>query len=177
MLVESLTREVEEDKSKLIWKVLIIMAVFTGLRRSELLGLEWKHIDFESGYLSVMQGLTFTKETGYVIGDLKTRNSKRKVAFPLLIGQELKQLQLINKSNRLKAGELWEGAERDFVFVTNFGKPVNPDSVKKISVLRHILTTWDISQLGFYQRLSVLILLMLNLCTLLIFLITSLNQE
>ncbi|WP_442603608.1 site-specific integrase [Paenibacillus sp. KN14-4R] len=37
------------------WRVMITLALTTGLRRSELLGLEWKHIDWDSGVIDVSQ--------------------------------------------------------------------------------------------------------------------------
>ncbi|MAB37509.1 MAG: hypothetical protein CL525_00355 [Aequorivita sp.] len=39
------------------WYMLVYLALGTGLRRGELLGLQWKHIDLENEYLTVRQSL------------------------------------------------------------------------------------------------------------------------
>ena len=39
------------------WFMLVYLALGTGLRRGELLGLQWKHIDLENEYLTVRQSL------------------------------------------------------------------------------------------------------------------------
>ena len=69
----------------------------TGLRRGELLGLQWKDIDFEKGTLSV------TKQVRYIKGDLKivppkTKASIRTIILPLPILNMLAEYQKTVKS-------------------------------------------------------------------------------
>ena len=56
-------------------RTLVAIAALTGLRIGELLGLEWKHIDFLREELSVEQAL---KENGK-IGKVKTESSKARI--------------------------------------------------------------------------------------------------
>jgi integrase len=51
-------------KEKDLWRILITLALTTGLRRGELLGLEWKHINLDACTIDVKQTLSFTK-SGY----------------------------------------------------------------------------------------------------------------
>ncbi|MDQ0340229.1 integrase [Caldalkalibacillus uzonensis] len=118
-----------ESEESLSWKVFIKLAITTGLRRSELLGLEWKHVDLDEGTISVKQGLTYTPTSGYVIGELKTKGSKRTVSIPESLMNDLKRLKLQKQEERLAAEELWN-EEYFFVFSSWNGKPLNPTSVK-----------------------------------------------
>ncbi|WP_431786090.1 tyrosine-type recombinase/integrase [Paenibacillus lactis] len=43
------------QKEPFHWKILITLALTTGLRRSEILGLEWKHVDLSTGVIEVRQ--------------------------------------------------------------------------------------------------------------------------
>lgn len=43
------------------YTIFFTLAVFTGLRRGELLGLEWKNIDWEHDLLSVVRTSEYTK--------------------------------------------------------------------------------------------------------------------
>lgn len=44
------------------FRVLISLALTTGMRRGELLGLEWKHVDLGSGVLRIMQSIPAFKD-------------------------------------------------------------------------------------------------------------------
>lgn len=112
------------------WRTFIKLAVISALRRGELLGLEWKHVDFENNKISVQQNLVYTKESGFVIKETKTKGSKRIVALPKSIMTELHELYDTKKSNKVSAGELWATNSNFFIFSNWNGKPFNPSSVK-----------------------------------------------
>jgi integrase len=122
------------------WRIMVTLAVTCGLRQGELLGLEWKHIDTETGVISVQQALTYTKDNGYDVKDPKTKASKRTMALPGPLIPLLKDYRKECNKKRLKAEDLWEEGERYFVFTGWNGKPLNPSSVKtwwKRFLLRH----------------------------------------
>ena len=50
------------DSEPLKWKLYIMLAIYSGFRRSEMLGLEWKDIDFEHCTISVRRTSQYTKE-------------------------------------------------------------------------------------------------------------------
>ncbi|MGI2295108.1 tyrosine-type recombinase/integrase [Paenibacillus sp. GXUN7292] len=111
------------------WRVLITLALTTGLRRGELLGLEWKHIDLEAGTLRVEQALSTTKQNRFLISEPKTENSIRTVSLPASVIKELKEYKTHCNKERLKLGDLWKGGDRNFVFTVLDGKPMSPYSV------------------------------------------------
>lgn len=69
----------------------ILLAVWLGMRRSEILGLCWDSIDFEAGKISVRRTYVKDKEKGYVLRDeMKTEASRRVLDCPGYILQKLK---------------------------------------------------------------------------------------
>jgi len=119
------------EREPIQWRIMIALALTAGLRRGELLGLEWKHIDLEAGTIDVRQSLSFTRDGGYEIKDPKTRNSVRKISLPAHMLKELKEYRRHCARERDKVVDLWEGDDsHHFVFTGWNGKPLNPYSVK-----------------------------------------------
>jgi integrase len=111
------------------WRMFVTLALITGLRRGELLGLEWKHVDTDKGTIDVCQALTFSHDQRYTVKEPKTANSKRIVTLPTPIIPELKAFKKECNKDRMKTEELWEGGAHFFVFTAWNGKPLNPSSV------------------------------------------------
>lgn len=63
------------------WRVMIMLALDTGMRRGELLGLEWKHIDWDNGVISVKQTVSMSKSGVPEVTEPKTKSSRRKIAI------------------------------------------------------------------------------------------------
>jgi integrase len=59
-------------------EALYILAVTTGLRQGELLGLKWDDVDLDTGTLQVRRSLT-TAKGGPVLSAPKTKGSRRSV--------------------------------------------------------------------------------------------------
>lgn len=124
------------DTTPPMWRSLVILAVISGARAGELVGLEWKHVNFERETIRIEQALTLKKGEGVKVKSTKTDRS-RIVSVPASILQLLKELKHEKNKAKLQAAELWEreweGVERDFVFTAPnaFGRPLRPDSVSQ----------------------------------------------
>nr|WP_241752030.1 tyrosine-type recombinase/integrase [Paenibacillus alvei] len=105
------------------WRVMITLALTTGLRRSELLGLEWKHIDWEKGIIDVSQTMVHALKGHVIVKKPKTKNSTRKVALPNTMLQELKVYYDYRLKERSDIGSAWYGGEWFFVFSHPNGQP------------------------------------------------------
>jgi integrase len=125
--VETLIALMENEPIQ--WRVMISLALTTGLRRGELLGLDWKNVDLEKGTIDVRQSLTFSHSGGYKVKEPKTRNSSRKVTLPVPLLPELKNFKIHCNKLRLETVDLWEGGEHFFLFTSWNGKPLNPYSI------------------------------------------------
>lgn len=72
----------------------ILLAVWLGMRRSEILGLCWDSIDFEKGLLKIQRTYVKDKENGYVLREeMKTAASRRTIECPGYILSKLDAYQ------------------------------------------------------------------------------------
>jgi len=114
----------QEENNQMV--LMVKMALKTGLRKGELLALQWDDVDFATNTIHVRHSLSYTKENGYQLKEPKTKGSIRKVAPPKKLMDELRKHKLIKSTERIEAAELWEGGKCFFVFSTDFGKPFFP---------------------------------------------------
>ncbi len=101
------------------FEALYIVAIHTGLRRGELLGLKWADVDLESGTLAVRRSLD-------VDGTFKTpknQAAKRTLRLTARALAALKAHKLRQNAERLQAGARWQ--DHDLVFPNTLGKPMN----------------------------------------------------
>ncbi|MFD0673481.1 tyrosine-type recombinase/integrase [Cohnella sp. GCM10027633] len=109
------------EKEPFLWRMLITLALTTGLRRGELLALEWKHIDLQNGVLEVRQSLSHANGKA-IIKEPKTKTSARRVSLPASLTSELKLYYTHCRKERLALGDAWEGGDRFFLFSATNGK-------------------------------------------------------
>jgi integrase len=108
-----------------------------GLRRGEIIGLNWSDIDFETNYLFVRHSareLTVRRpdgssQTTLVLNDPKTKHSKRKLEMNPALVDTLRRQQLRQKKAKLAAGSAWN--ENDAVFTSSIGTRLYPSNVHK----------------------------------------------
>lgn len=104
------------------WRLFVSLAVTTGLRRGELLGLEWKHVDLEKGIINVQQSVSITKAGIPHVKEPKTKNAIRKVSIPASLLSDLKGFYESRLRDREDFGNSWQGGEYFFVFSHPKGK-------------------------------------------------------
>lgn len=68
-------------------RLMFVLAIYTGMRRGELLGLRWKDVDFENSRVSIQQTL---KPYGKLKAGGKTQNATRSVSLSPSVLAELK---------------------------------------------------------------------------------------
>lgn len=103
-------------------RILFNLAIFAGLRKGELLALEWDDIDYDNDTVTVSKACTLaggqqlTKEP-------KTKNSKRTISIPHFLTQRIKALRHERLKYRISIGDYWQGAE--WIFVQDNGRQMN----------------------------------------------------
>lgn len=111
----------------------------TGLRRSELLGLQWPDIDFKKGTLTVKRSLTRSKG-GCKFGEPKTPKSRRIIPLPDQLLKELKSWKAKQAMEKMNWNNLYANIEPEkrpvfnplnMVFCDEAGRPMNPDFVSR----------------------------------------------
>jgi integrase len=103
--------------------------IYTGLRRSELLGLRWTAVDLSTRTLSVTETLQWIKGMGLVALQPKTDRSKRAVSLPPSAVALLSGLKVKQREEREALGLEWK--ESDYVFSKLDGTPYHPNTVSK----------------------------------------------
>lgn len=120
--VKKLFKALQEEP--FIFRMLITLAVTTGMRRGELIALEWKHIDLEEGTLQVVQSISIADSGKPVIKEPKTKNSIRTISLPTSTVEMLKQYRKHYLQDKLKRMDRWLEKEREFLFPNDSGGPL-----------------------------------------------------
>lgn len=107
---------------------LVRIAALYGLRRSELLGLQWDSLDFENGTLTIKH--TVSKVTKAVAKD-KTKNASSYRSFPLMAEARaiFQAAKAEEEENRHLFGREYQ--ENSYIFKWPDGRPFSPDYVSK----------------------------------------------
>jgi integrase len=135
-------------------EVLFLVALSTGLRLGEILGLKWSDINFDTGTLTVnrtLQRVTEISRDGKreskVIEQLpKTKNSIRTIPIPQNILSRVKDHRIEQNKSRLKLGELY--FNDDYVFCSELGYPI--DDKRPARNLKSILNKINIEPIKFH---------------------------
>jgi integrase len=107
---------------------LFVVAVHSGMRPSELLGLRWADVNMETGLVAIQRGLTWNRKGGgYEIGELKTNASQRCIVLPASVLQVLTKHRVAQHEERLALGSGYEN--NGLVFCTTIGTPLQPRNV------------------------------------------------
>lgn len=108
------------------YQVYLLLSIYSGYRRSEMLGLEWKDIDFEHDLIHVRRTSQYTSEKGIYTDTTKTRKSKRVSKMPASIMNLLRQFKADQNEETRRLGTKWEDYDR--LFTKWNGAPMNPQT-------------------------------------------------
>ena len=107
---------------------LVTVALFTGLRQSELLGLTWNAVDFERGTVTVDKQLSRTEHrAGGLFTSPKSGKARVVMAAPSALAA-LRHQRARQAEAQLRAGPLWANPHR-LVFTTALGGPLDQRNV------------------------------------------------
>lgn len=105
------------------------LALRTGLRKGELLGLHWEDLDLATGTASIHRSLQRTRIGGLTYLPTKTRASERRIALPTECLHSLKKHQEQQDTERETAGSAWN--DIGLVFTTPTGRPLDPANLTR----------------------------------------------
>jgi len=103
------TMELLEKAKGTLLHLPIMLAVTTGMRRGEVIGLRWKDINLESGNLSIRQVAEQTKKHGIQFKEPKTDKSTRMVSLPKITADALNQYKVEQAQLFLQLGKRLDG--------------------------------------------------------------------
>ncbi len=107
-------------------EALYVVALHTGLRQGELLGLKWADVELDAGKLSVRRSLKVTAD-GLGFGPPKNKASRRSVPLSKTAVAALRAHRTRQNEERLRLGDLWQ--DHDLVFPNRVGKPMDHNNL------------------------------------------------
>ena len=106
------------------YRTFFILSVYSGFRRGEMLGLEWKDVDFDNNVISVRRTSNYTKADGYFTDTTKTKKSQRSMKFPNLVMDLLSDWKSEQEQQAILMGSKWVNTDR--LFTKDNGEPMFP---------------------------------------------------
>lgn len=149
-----ITAQAEKDRYLALWK----LAVTTGMRMGELLGLKWIDLDWAKAYLHVRRQLKVTRGGGFHFAEPKSKAGLRS----LVLGQDtLAQLKIHQDqchTERMKLGDAWQ--EQDLIFPSRVGTPTRPGKI--LSRFKRLTKLAGLPEIRFHDLRHTAASLMLN---------------
>ena len=109
------------------FKTMIKLFMFTGMRREELCGLEWKDIDFKTSVIRIERASLYIPHEGIITDTTKNDSSTRYIKAPAVAIQLLKEYKRWQAQKRLSMGDRWVDCDR--LFTRDNGQPIHPDTI------------------------------------------------
>jgi len=106
------------------FKTLYQLALSTGMRQGELLGLKWSDLDWNHSTLQIKRQLQYIVVKYLVFSDLKTHFSLRAIKLGSNILDELRAHRQRQEAEIVRVGKKWD--DNDLIFPSSFGTPINP---------------------------------------------------
>jgi integrase len=103
-------------------RVFFNLAIFSGLRRGELIALEWSDIDFNNNIISITKSTAYSgKQT--ITKVPKNESSVRELIIPGSVMDMLKKYRKEQKELQLTLGDQWQG--NNYIFIQRNGKQMD----------------------------------------------------
>jgi integrase len=126
---------------------LVTLAISTGVRLGEALGLQWHDVDLDRRQLRINKSLQRVSGQGQVLMETKTRRSRRNLVLPVKTAEALRALRLQQDHGRRTAGSVWQ--KGDFVFTSSTGRPLDQRNV--LRMFRRLLRKAKLPRMRFHD--------------------------
>lgn len=106
-----------------------LLALSTGMRKGELLGLTWDNIDFTNSVLAVTQAVRKKKGGGYELGKVKTKYAERTISLFDHVNEALKKHKKDQMAYKMENRQSYE--DQGLVFATGNGTFFSPHNIQR----------------------------------------------
>lgn len=128
---------------------IFFVAIYTGMRLSEILGLQWKCVDFKKGTIKIDKQLLIKRGKGTERTFGTPKNGKTRTIKPApAVMDKLNAVRLAQNEAKLKAGAVW-GNELGLVFTDAIGNTIPHATVEHR--FKRIVTSIDLPDRRFHD--------------------------
>lgn len=113
----------EED---LGFRCSVLLALFCGLRLSEIDALTWSDINWRKGTIDISKAIKQTPKTGRIVDVTKSDDSMRVIAVPAALMTLLDETRKQQQEHKRLLGDRWR--EHDLIICDADGSPLNKDT-------------------------------------------------
>lgn len=147
--VKELLQKTKEDPLHLI----IMIAAYYGLRRSEILGLRWESIDFVNNAININHKIlkTYGENSSIPKGSdiLKTKSAYRSLPLLPIIRDALILKKSERETNRNEYGRQYRKEYLEYIFVNEQGKLLSPEYVTRH--FSYVLNKFHMKKIRFHD--------------------------
>lgn len=119
------------DDKRLMLKTAIMIDLFSGLRKGELIGLKWDKIDMGTGAYKIDSTRLYTPEEKNYTDTPKSDSGFRELVFPEFCIELLRKLQVQQEEKEVASPhDVW-GPSQGFVFLNDYGRPIGTSTLYK----------------------------------------------
>lgn len=129
------------------YKVIFHILLFTGMRRGELLGLEWSDVDFEKYTITINRTSLYTVSKGTFTDTTKNDYSLRTIYVSKELIDLLKLYYEEQQREKITLGNLWIDSNR--ICIQWNGKPMSTNTPYEI--LQKLLKKYDLPQVSIHS--------------------------
>ncbi len=125
--VQEIIKALDEEPINI--RALVELAIFTGMRRGEVVGLKWADIDFENQRISVKRSIYKPKNQKALEKEPKSHSSIRTITIPEHLCKTLVEYRVHQDRHISFLGDAWHNL--DYVFTEEDGLVMNPHTPTK----------------------------------------------
>ncbi len=129
-------------------EALYVLALSTGAREGELLGLRWEDLDLALETMQIRRTLTRMVRKGFTTSEPKSAKSRRRIHLSQLAIEALKRHRIRQNEARLAAGPAW--SEQGWVFCNAVGRPIEVGNMIRRS-FRPLLAKAGLPTMKFHE--------------------------
>lgn len=137
---------------------LYYLAIHTGMRQGELLGLKWDDLDWETQTIKVRRQLAYRPGGGHEFTAPKTSNGLRTVLLGVAAISVLRNCLKICNRMKVDKADLWN--DLDLMFPSTVGSPIHPANLRRS--FRKLLRLSGLPHVRFHDLRHTAASLMLN---------------
>lgn len=129
------------------FQTLFWIAVTTGLRKGEILGLKWHDLDWNTGRIQIQRQVQRRKGEGLVFCEPKSASGRRVITLGQATLERLREHKKKQYQEKILTGEKWQ--DNDLIFPSPIGTPLDQSNVTK--VYKECLSAADLPNIRFHD--------------------------